>query len=97
MQETLPHVSVADGASQCQKVNADTGRRTIPTPMTDAEREYAIREAGKALEAAQATAEASSCFHDIAARDEARRYMEALIRGRSQEQVRQMERELGLE
>ena len=64
--------------------------------MSDPEREYAIREAGKALERAQHEYQLSGCFHDCAARDEARRYMEALIRARSPAQVRQMERTAGL-
>lgn len=78
--------------------------------MQDLEREYAIQEAGKALEDAQAHYERckaaygrSGCFGHAAevdtaraGRDEARRYMEALIRGRSPAQVRHMERERGL-
>lgn len=64
--------------------------------MSDEEREFAIKEAGAALIHAQAVYHASGCFHDAAARDEARRYMEALIRGRSQAQVRAMERAMGI-
>jgi hypothetical protein len=64
--------------------------------MTDEEREYAITQAGEALLCAQTKAEQSSCFSDIAARDEARRYFEALIRGRSAAQIHKMELERGL-
>lgn len=64
--------------------------------MSDSAREEAIKEAGKALEAAHVLYLASGCFHDAAARDQALRRMEDLIRGRSQAQVEKMERELGL-
>lgn len=64
--------------------------------MTDIEREYAIVQAGKRLEEAQARVEETSCFWDMAARDEARRYMEALIRGRSDAQRQRMAEARGL-
>ncbi len=77
---------------------------------SDAEREYAIKQAGIALEEAQREVERctalydeSGLFSDMAAlhlavdqRDDARRYMEALIRGRSAEQVARLESERGL-
>lgn len=60
--------------------------------MSDAERELAIVDAGRALEVAQARAEAvGSVPADLDTRDDCRRYMEALIRGRSDAQRQRME------
>jgi hypothetical protein len=64
--------------------------------LTDLEREYCIKESGKRLEALHATYKASGCFNDAAARDCELRYMAALIRGRSPEQIQRMEAERGL-
>jgi hypothetical protein len=70
--------------------------RPLRDGLTDLEREYCIKESGKRLEALHAVYKASGCFNDAAARDCELRYMAALIRGRSPEQVARMEAERGL-
>ena len=65
--------------------------RTNPTPMTDAEREDAILRAGKAIEKHMATYASTSCLSARGDADRARLLMQALIAGRSAEQVARME------
>lgn len=97
--------SSAAGISATSAVGQDAHGR-----LTDSAREEAIRRAGDALIAAMGRKEASrrrynasSCLTDKADMDqadlqaqEARRLMEALIRGRSAAQVERMERQRGL-
>jgi hypothetical protein len=64
--------------------------------MSDAEREAAIVQAGKAIEHYMAEYERTGCFGARGDADRSRRLMEMLIRGRSPEQVARMERERGL-
>jgi hypothetical protein len=86
--EVLQHV----GASQSDGV----GEGRLCIPMTDAEREEAIKAAGQAIERHMAEYAASGCFAARGAADRARRFMEQLIAGRSPEQVARMEQERGL-
>jgi len=69
---------------------------THPTPMTDDEREEAIQRAGKAMEHHMAIYTSTSCFAARGDADRARILMQALIAGRSREQIQRMEAELGL-
>lgn len=66
------------------------------TTMTDAEREEAIQRAGKAIEKHMAIWASDGCMAARGDVDRARQSMEALIAGRSPEQVARMEAERGL-
>ena len=71
-------------------------RRIAPARMTDADREAEIARLTQEMEAAYAIWERDGCF---AARGDADRLMrerDDLVRGRSAEQVAQMEAERGL-
>lgn len=106
-----PSMQFRDGDPVNPSDNADTSCQTVQTrPLTDDERESAIKRAGDALitaytrkEAARRRYDASSCLTDKADMDaadmharEALRLMETLIRGRSAAQIERMERERGL-
>jgi hypothetical protein len=64
--------------------------------VTDGERECAIALAGSMVEHHMGEWQAHGCFTDRAAADVARLRMEALIKGRSAEQVRRLEIARGL-
>ncbi len=64
--------------------------------LTDDQREFMIRRAGREMRMAMARYEASGCFSDRGADDYWRMTMEGYIRERSPAQVAQMEAERGL-
>jgi hypothetical protein len=70
--------------------------RSSRVGMSDAEREAAIVQAGKAIERHMAEYERTGCFGARGDADRSRRLMELLIRGRSPEYVAKLERERGL-
>lgn len=92
--ETSPSLSEVTRLQAQQLVS--NGVDSVSAPSDDAEREAAILHEGREMEAAMARYVESGCFTDRADADLARRRMEALIRGRSPQQVARMEQERGL-
>lgn len=66
------------------------------TPMADDDREEAIQRAAKAMEHHMAIYASTSCLAARGDADRARLLMQALIAGRSREQIQRMEAERGL-
>lgn len=110
VRETLTPITTVNQPTAEQCRTAPTAHvRFLPT-ITDAQRESAITKAGELMqqfmqfsESAHVIWERDSCFHANAEMScwrhrahEMRELMEELIRGRSAEQVAEMERRLGL-
>jgi hypothetical protein len=99
--ETLipPHAAEAPSSPQREATRPDAQACVgqMPAPMSDAERESAIKRAGLAVERHMAEYERTGCFAARGNADRARLAMQALIRGRSAARMARMERERGLD
>jgi hypothetical protein len=82
--------------SACSPVLLPEVGKVLPHKLTDGEREAAIGLAASLVEYHVELYEISGCFTDRANADRARLAMEALIKGRSAEQIARMEQERGL-
>ena len=71
-------------------------RRITPARMTDTERESEIARLTREMEAAYAIWQSDGCFAAKGRADALMRERDDLVRGRSAEQVAQMEQERGL-
>lgn len=92
---TLQATSAAEGV--CPKPpTQDVSQVRLSHSLTDGEREAAIGLAASLVEYHVELWEISGCFTDRANADRARLAMEALIKGRSAEQIAKMEAARGL-
>ena len=91
---TLQHDSASVG--NCSPLLLPEVGKVRQHTLTEGEREAAIGLAASLIEHHRELYEISGCFTDRANADRARLSMEALIKGRSAEQVSRLERERGL-
>lgn len=93
----IPQSAPKDGTpARSSDVGTAIGMTSAQSDMSDCQREAAIVNAGREVEAHMRAYGESNDLTDRAAADAARLHMEALIRGRSREQVLQQEIRKGL-
>lgn len=89
-------IEALNGEAACSPVLLPDVGTNLPHRLTDGEREAAIALAASLIEHHIELYEISGDFADRGNADRARLSMEALIKGRSAEQIARMEQERGL-